>query len=234
MSAKDPNALWRVVHSLCVMDIKVNGIPAPCSAVDLHRGYAVLNDIGHATQLLLIPTDRVSGIEDPKLLAPSSVNYWQAAWDARRLFEVRIGRLVPREDIGLAVNSAFGRSQNQLHIHIDCVRTDVQQVLRVNEERIGFRWSSLAVALVGRHYRVMRIQGADLGSRDPFRLLAGGDAIAHADMGRETLVVIGYSTSNDKPGFILLSHRAESTTFDRAHGEDLLDHKCETLVPHAQ
>jgi CDP-diacylglycerol pyrophosphatase len=234
MGAKGSNTLWRVVHDLCVMDMKVNGIPAPCSVVDLHLGYAVLKDIGHATQFLLIPTDRISGIEDPTLLAPSSVNYWQAAWEARRLYEHRVGRTVPREDIGLAVNSAYGRSQNQLHIHIDCVRADVQQMLRANEERIGFRWSDLTDALAGRHYRVMRIQGADLGSRDPFKLLAGGDSVAYADMARETLVVIGYAASNGKPGFILLSDRVDSTTFDRAHGEDLLDHKCKTLAAHAE
>src|SRR6202012_6000231 len=74
-SAADPNALWHVVHDLCVTDAKVSGSPAPCSKVDLTRRYAVLKDIRGDTQLLLIPTDRVTGIEDSQLLAAGSPNY---------------------------------------------------------------------------------------------------------------------------------------------------------------
>jgi CDP-diacylglycerol pyrophosphatase len=124
-SAADPDALWHVVHDLCVTDAKVSGAPAPCSKVDLAHGYAVLKDIRGDTQLLLIPTDRVTGIEDPKLMAADAPNYWQDAWDARPIFEKRAGRAVPREALGLAINSLYGRTQNQLHIHIDCVRPSV-------------------------------------------------------------------------------------------------------------
>jgi CDP-diacylglycerol pyrophosphatase len=200
--------------------------------VDLTRGYAILKDIQGATQLLLIPTNRVTGIEDPQVLAPASPNYWQAAWEARRLFERRAGRPVPREDVGLAVNSLYGRSQNQLHIHIDCVRPEVQSALRTNALQIGPRWSDLNVDLAGRRYRVMGVEGADLGSRDPFKLLAEGDPSARADMGRETLVVIGASFPDGKPGFVLLSDRVDVATLDQGHGEDLLDHKCQTLTEH--
>ncbi len=225
-----PNALWRVVHDLCMTDMKASGNPAPCAKVDLARGYAVLKDIRGATQLLLIPTTRVSGIEDPQLLAPTSPNYWQAAWEARQLFERRAGRPVPRDEIGLAINSAYGRSQDQLHIHIDCVRPDVLRALRANEPKLRTRWSNLNVDLAGSHYRAMWIDGADLGSRDPFKLLADNDPKARADMGRETLVVVGASSAGGAPGFVLLSARANLATFDQGHGEVLLDHQCEVLT----
>jgi CDP-diacylglycerol pyrophosphatase len=43
------------------------GDPAPCALVDLRerdaKGYVVLKDLVGATQYLLIPTARVSGIE---------------------------------------------------------------------------------------------------------------------------------------------------------------------------
>jgi CDP-diacylglycerol pyrophosphatase len=224
-----PDALWHIVHDLCVIDMKANGLPAPCTAVNLSQGYAVLKDIRGQTQLLVIPTSRVTGIEDPKILEPTSPNYWQAAWETRPLFEKRIGRPVPREDIGLAINSFYGRSQNQLHIHIDCVRPDVQSALQANQAAIGPMWSDLNPDLAGRHYRVMRIEGADIGSRNLFKLLADGDPRARTDMGRETLVAIGATFRDGKPGFVLVSGRADLTTANVGHGEDLLDHDCKVL-----
>src|ERR1019366_4779095 len=155
-------------------------------AVDLKRRFAVVKDLRGATQLLLIPTDRITGIESPRLLAPKSPNYWQDAWDARPLFDRGAGRAVPRQDVGLAINSAYGRTQNQLHIHIDCAAVGVRDFLKANEKRIGGTWSALNLPFRGRRYRAMRVVGEDLGSADPFKLLAA-DPSARADMGRQTL-----------------------------------------------
>jgi CDP-diacylglycerol pyrophosphatase len=232
--AASPNALWRVVHDLCAPDMKLNGIPAPCSAVDLKRGFAVLKDMSGQTQMLVIPTRRILGIEDPRLLEPTSPNYWQAAWDARALFEKRAKRPVPRQDIGLAVNSVYGRSQNQLHIHIDCLRPDVAQALASNQARIEARWAPLGVDLVGRRYQAMRIDGEDLGPHDPFKLLAEGQPDARAAMGRQSLVLVGAAFADGHDGFILLSHPANMILFDNGHGEDLLDHRCGILEPHSK
>ena len=231
-SAADPNALWHVVHDLCVTDAKVSGSPAPCSKVDLGQRYAVLKDIRGDTQLLLIPTDRVTGIEDPQLLAAGSPNYWQDAWDALPLFAQRTGKPTGREDVGLAINSFYGRTQNQLHIHIDCVRPGVQRILAANQARIGTRWSDFDVPLTGHHYRVRRLEGADFGARDPFKLLADADPAARADMGKQTLVAIGETFADGRPGFILLVDHASLAPLDKAAGEELLDHSCAILGPH--
>jgi CDP-diacylglycerol pyrophosphatase len=231
-SAADPNALWHVVHDLCVTDIRVSGSPAPCSKVDLARGYAVLKDIRGDTQLLLIPTDRVTGIEDPKLLAAGSPNYWQDAWDALPIFAKRTGKPTGRGDVGLAINSLYGRTQNQLHIHIDCVRPGVQRILQANEARIGANWSEFGIPLTGHHYRVRRLEGADFAARDPFKLLADADPDARANMGRETLVAIGETFAGGRPGFILLVDHASLMPLDKAAGEELLDHSCAILGAH--
>ena len=48
-------------------------------------------------------------------------------------FPWALARLLPsavRVRISLAVNSTFGRSHNQLHIHIDCIGSDVKAALR--------------------------------------------------------------------------------------------------------
>jgi CDP-diacylglycerol pyrophosphatase len=224
----DPNALWRIVHTLCVTDMKVSGNPAPCARVDLKERYAVLKDIRGNTQLLLIPTDRLSGIEAPELLQPDAPNYFQDAWDARPLFDARAGHPVPREDIALAINSLYGRSQQQLHIHIDCVRPGVRDALARNLNRIGRRWAVLDASLNGRDYEAMRLAGDDLGDRNPFKLLAE-QPDARADMSRETLAVIGVVFSDGRPGFVLLSDQANPLTMDFGTAEDLMDHNCKVL-----
>jgi CDP-diacylglycerol diphosphatase len=124
--AADPSALWNITSGKCVPDMRDHKNPAPCTVVDLDAGFVILKDIVGATQFLAIPTARVTGIEDPAILAPNAPNYWDRAWRERALTEHLAGKPLPREALSLAVNSAYGRSQNQLHIHIDCVREDVQ------------------------------------------------------------------------------------------------------------
>ena len=224
------SALWHVVHDLCVTDMKVSGLPAPCVAVDLTHRYAILKDLRGATQMLLIPTDRVGGIETPSLLKPKSPNYWQDAWSARSLFEKNAGRSVPREDLGLAINSMFGRTQNQLHIHIDCLKPGVRDALAANQRGIGETWAPFPTALHGHRYRARRLMGADLGASNPFRLLAQ-DPRARAAMPRETLIVAGMTFAGGKPGFVLLADRADLAHGNQGAGEELLDHGCAALAP---
>jgi CDP-diacylglycerol pyrophosphatase len=223
--AADSGALWRVVHGLCVAHMRLDGHPAPCSKVDLFAGYAILKDRAGATQWLLVPTARLTGIEDPRLLAPETPNYWELSWENRGLLEQRAQRPLAREEIGLAVNSLHGRSQNQLHIHIDCVRADVVADLATRRDRIGPEWRPLDVELAGRRYLARWISEADLAANDPFRLAAEMPA-ARADMGRQTLVLIGAASRAGEPGFVLLNDQADADTGDRGHGEDLLDHAC--------
>jgi CDP-diacylglycerol pyrophosphatase len=101
----DPDALKKIVIDQCVPHDKASGDPAPCAAIDLAGGTALLKDRNGKTQFLLIPTEIVSGIEDKQLLAPDAPNYWQAAWDGRHQVEKRAGRDIPRDDIGMSINS---------------------------------------------------------------------------------------------------------------------------------
>jgi CDP-diacylglycerol pyrophosphatase len=224
----DPDALWRVVHGLCVTDKALTGLPAPCLAVDRARGFAVVPDPDSATQVLLVPTRRVLGIESPDLLASGSPNYWSFAWDARGYVERRARRTIPRDMIALAVNSAFGRTQRQLHIHIDCVRSSVRAALIAHRQMIASAWRPFPIALMGHSYRAMRLDGEVLGVQDPFKLLAQDDAAARADMGSRTLVVVG-TLFGGTPGFVVLAGRGNTPNNPEGAGEDLLDHGCALL-----
>jgi CDP-diacylglycerol pyrophosphatase len=225
----DPNALWQIVHYLCVPDQQQNGNPAPCARVALRqgveRGYVVLKDIRGKTQYLLLPTARVVGIESPAILAPGAPNYFADAWRARSFVAAAAHRALPREDIALAINSITGRTQNQLHIHIDCIRADVREALRRAAATIGPRWATLDVPLAQHRYRALRLAQPELDAVNPFVSLADDLRPRHEDMGAETLVVAGMNWDG-KPGFVFLAHRADLAAGDIASGEELQDHDC--------
>lgn len=218
----DPDALWTIVNGECVPNQRERGTPAPCAEVDPAQRSAVLKDLVGATQFLLIPTDRVSGIEDPAILAPTAPNYFAAAWRARTFVEQRAGEPLPRDMVSLAINSAAARSQNQLHIHVDCVRLDVREALARNVSRLGPGWAPFPEALAGGRYDAAVVAGAGLEAVDPFRLLADGLPGARGDMGRWTLVVVGAHLADGRPGFVVLAGRADGA--GSGHGEDLQDH----------
>jgi CDP-diacylglycerol pyrophosphatase len=227
--AADPDALWKIVHDRCVPNEEKTGLPAPCTAVDLAGGEgggtAVLKDLVGVAQFLLIPTSRLGGIESPELLAPDAPNYWDSAWQARRYVDERLQRNLPRDAVGLAINSAYGRSQAQFHIHVDCLREDVRAFLRAHESEIGTRWSEPRFRFNGHAYRALRIEGDTLGA-DPSKLLADGVPAARASMGEATLVLTGAIFTNGTGGFYLLADRVDLLAGDRASGEELLDHDC--------
>jgi CDP-diacylglycerol pyrophosphatase len=234
-SAADPDALWKIVHDRCVPNAAKTGEPAPCVVVDLQggegRGYAVLKDLVGVAQFLLIPTSRLDGIESPELLTPEAPNYWDATWQARAYVEDRLQRRLPRDAVGLAINSASGRTQAQFHIHVDCLRQDVRDFLRAHEDEIGPLWSAPRVRLAGHPYRAMRIDGGELRGVDPFKLLAEGVPEARAGMGEETLVLTGAVFADGRDGFYLLADRVDLLAGDRASGEELLDHDCGVAKP---
>jgi CDP-diacylglycerol pyrophosphatase len=225
--AADPDALWKIVHDKCVPAVEAGNGTGPCAAVDLERRVAVLKDINGANQFLLIPTDRVAGIETPSILDPGAPNYWAAAWQARSFMIAKAGKTVPRDEISLAINSPHGRSQNQLHIHIDCIAPEVLETLRASAPALTANWAPLAAALHGHHYRARRLDGEDL-TANLFTVLAeDGDAAMH--MPDETLVVVAWDFADGKPGFILLADRADLVAGDPASGEELQDHACAVL-----
>ena len=222
--------LWIIVHDECVPDQMKNHDPKPCVRVDLdggiEKGFAILKDIQGHTQFLLIPTATVSGIESPLLLSGDTPNYFADAWEARRYINEALHRVLPRDNIGLAINSLPSRSQDQLHIHVDCIRPDVQVALQAHEGSIGDAWAQLDVPLSGRRYQAMWVPGETLDTNDPFRLLAQGIPGASQDMADWTLVAVGSNRANGAPGFILLADHVNRADNDTAHGEDLMDHSC--------
>jgi CDP-diacylglycerol pyrophosphatase len=218
----DPDAIWKIVHNGCVADQRERGDPAPCTLVDDADGWAVLKDRDGAAQFLLIPTARVTGIEDPSIRGTHAPNYWEAAWTARRFVEQRLSKTLANDEISLAINSRWARSQNQLHIHVDCVRLDVRDTLRAMQAQVSSTWSPVVIA--GKQYEIMSLNADDLHNRNIFDLVADHLPPGQA-LDQETIVLVGAVSRNGENGFDLLVGRA-GTNGGTGHGEELQDHSC--------
>ncbi len=225
-ASDDRDALWKIMHDQCVPDEQANNNPAPCARVDLgsgvDKGYVILKDRVGVAQFLLIATRKISGIESPDIFAPDSPNYWAEAWQNRTYVSAAAKHDLAWDMIGLAINSQPARSQDQFHIHIDCLQPDVRALLAAHRGEIGTTWAELPFNLYGGRYFARRL--ADIASEDPFKLLASGMAGAAQNMGLETLVVAGISFAPAQNGFVLLASRTAPGYL--AHGASLLDYSC--------
>ncbi|AUT62921.1 CDP-diacylglycerol diphosphatase [Paraburkholderia terrae] len=220
IAAADPNALWNIVDHQCVPAARASGGAGFCTAVNLPGHYAILKDINGNTQYLLIPTDRVTGIESPSVLAADAPDYWADAWAARQYVGSRIGLTFPPDQLGLEINSQFRRTQNQLHIHMDCMQDDIiKDLARFRTIEPGqWHWTKLD----GSAYRVMRVLSLT-GENDPFRIVArdrqGSDVMA-----QQTILVTG-AGPKDSDGWLVVNSGLE---LDDGSGtaEGMLDHAC--------
>jgi CDP-diacylglycerol pyrophosphatase len=222
--------LWEVVHTACIPGEIQNHNPRPCTEVNLDggvdKGYAVLKDLRGTSQFLLIPTAEISGIESPELEKPDVPNYFADAWEVRKYVNVALRKTLPRDAISMAINSAASRSQDQLHIHVDCVREDVRAALLTHQAEIGEKWARLSIPLASHYYMALWVPGETLDATNPFKLVADGLPGAAQKMGDQALVVVGATRPDGVPGFIVLEDHVDRAHYDLAAGEELQDHAC--------
>ncbi len=221
LAAIDSNALWKIVDVRCVPSQQATGTPGQCTVVNLDKRYAILKDIVGRSQHLLIPTDRVTGIESPFILAPNAPDYWDDAWTSRLYVEKSVKRTLPDNQLGLEINSQFRRSQNQLHIHIDCMQGKISDALaRHAQDTPGeWHWDTLD----GQRYRIMRVTSLTQAD-NPFRIVARDNPNSQA-MAMQTVLVTGAGPSAKQDGWLIVNSGLD---IDNGSGtaEGLLDHAC--------
>ena len=118
------------------------------------------------------------------------------------------------------------RSQEQLHIHIDCMRDGATAALarhRADPPR-AWIWDTID----GTRYRIMRIPGPNF-DFNPFDLAAGPRTSPDV-MAQQTIFVTGAGPSAADAGWFVLN---SSLDIDGGTGssETLLDHRCEAAAP---
>jgi len=118
------NALWNLVE--CCMQSKP-GDPH-CRVYSKQYNYIVAKDASATKKeaYLIIPTIQLVGIESPLTLDSPTLDIWQDAW--AEATSKNPGKAEGKT--GLAINSAKSRDQDQLHIHMACVKPEVLTALR--------------------------------------------------------------------------------------------------------
>ncbi|WP_312681471.1 CDP-diacylglycerol diphosphatase [Stenotrophomonas chelatiphaga] len=223
------DALWRVIQRDCRPADRQPG----CLLLDesaLHR-HVLVKDHHGAYQYLLMPLDKISGIESAALYQPGSPNYFAAAWQARRFTEQALGRPLPRRFASLALNSPHGRSQHQLHIHVDCLRGEVAEGVAAQLAGLDSQWRPLPTRLRDHAYQALYLPGEQL-TANPLHLLE--QRVGLAAIGEWSLLVAGAEDAERGPGFVLLATRVDPESGNEASAEELQDHACAALTGSAQ
>ncbi len=224
------NALWHIVSRKCLPDQEKNGQPAPCSQVDVKQGYVVLKDEEGPLQYLLMPTAKITGIESPALLEDNTPNFFAQAWQARHFMSDKYGKPIDDANIALAINSKYGRSQNQMHIHISCLLPEAKAQFEEEAGQVGYSWQELPEKWKQHTYLARRVSPAELNEKGAFRLLADGIPGARDKMGDFGLAMVSLKSGD----FLLLANERNLVKLNTASTEEIQDHKCAILDPMPQ
>lgn len=169
------DALWGVVDKLCMANYQQKRDPAPCEQIYMPQGkaqgFSVLQNPRYPYHFILVPTAPLSGIESPLLLAGERTDYFGYAWLMRYRLAAEYGGPVPDDSLGMAINSAYGRSQNQLHIHLTCLREDVRRQLQAERPYIQEQWRPLPDKLLRHTYYARRVMQPTAMGIYPIRIL---------------------------------------------------------------
>jgi CDP-diacylglycerol pyrophosphatase len=228
--AAERQALWQVVRA-CVADYQTTGASFPCLAVNLSdgidRGSVVLRPPFGAPDTILAPTRKVVGVEDPWLQSPAAPNYFAAALRASAFVKKPDGSAPKLDEVALAVNSRFTRSQDQLHIHIGCASPRVREALPAlaASMKIG-EWARVHSLVPGSELWGIRAGRSNFDQLEPFRLVARRFAIENSDLNRFMVFVIGTQVANRDELVLLVaddSRQAQSGPFS---AEEVVDPGC--------
>ncbi len=210
-SRADRNALWARVQR-CVAEPK-----PPYRSCLLHNKphqFVVLKDgaPSKTAAYLLLPDFKVPGIESPDVFVLPILNFWQFGWD-----EAAAYLKVPAYRIGLAVNSAVGRSQDQLHMHLSCAAP--KAVAALAAAHLTQHFQAAPFVEIGRKTYNARLVDALTGKDSPFKLILEIPG-AKEHMRDQTIAVIGARGG----GYYVVQDFAHGS--DDGVAEALLDETC--------
>lgn len=214
----NPDALWHIVHDQCAVAV------APCVLVD-DKERQVFYRIPGGIQVLAMPIDKITGVEDPALLKPETPNFFADAWDRRSLVLSMLPKPISRDSISLVVNAQTARSQNQLHIHIDCLSAETRDDFRKAATTATEQWALIGFKINGHDFLARKVKGPMLDGFNPFLEIAKTLKDPTTQMYRQNVIVVGAEFS-DGPGFLAITDTAPAEKLGYGSGENVQDHDC--------
>jgi len=227
--------LRQVTTGLCVPNARLIGLAAPCRQVVEDPGFAVLRAPGERQHFILVPLRPLRGLESPALWQPGQPNWFGPAWRQRWYLSAWGRAPVADERIALALNAPSGRSQDQLHVHLACLRPEVREQLWRLAPALDDHWRALPKALAGSRYQARRLSETQLLATNFFQALASQPPYPLPDP-RLSLAVVALPSRDASRQFLLLAGRAGSQPGDQGSAERLLAADCQgtTAAPATQ
>ncbi|WP_159565941.1 CDP-diacylglycerol diphosphatase [Budvicia diplopodorum] len=223
--------LWNIVSQECIPQ----ALPANPSCLkvvltpDAQRGYLVFKDRRGPLHFLLMPTTPIGGIESDTLLDATTTDYFQKAWQERTFIAQKSEQPVPRDIVSLTVNSSYGRSQDQLHIHISCIKPEVKAHLEAQLGRFSERWTPVEYGINNHEYIARTLTDSQFQQMSPFLRLAQEVPGADKQMGMYGLALVAYTSKNRVPMYLLLANKFDLLALDFGYTGDIQDYQCDLL-----
>jgi CDP-diacylglycerol pyrophosphatase len=209
--ATDRNALWKRVQSCAAVKNPPQG---SCLFHSASKHFVLLKDGDPAKPraYLILPTDRVPGIESPAVFGEPLLDIWRYGWEEGLIYVK-----APVSRIGMAINSKPGRNQDQLHIHVSCSSLQTRQALE--HANVTSHWGTRPFVTIGnRTYNAILVTSL-AGKQSPWVLVSELPG-AKSDMGDHTIAVV--ATKNGS--WYVLDDYAHG--HDKATAEAVLDERC--------
>lgn len=222
------DGLWRNVQQRCLAGATASH--PDCAQVDRSRELVLYKDAIGTSHYLVIPARPVTGVDDGKAWDGTGANPWAFGWEARGIVGQSLGKAVPDDMLGLAVNSQASRSQDQLHIHLDCISAAARAFVNGASGPIGTDWTSLRFDGKPVHARFIPAAAPVL-SADPFALV-GGRADEPAASRASALppdrgIFVTYGRDRQgRPGFFVVDQPVHAAAGSNGHASDFLDRRC--------
>lgn len=228
ISAGLPRTSLRAVVEGCIL-AKRFALTFPCLRIGTgEKGatpYVVLRVPGSRTHLLVMPAEAIPGLEDPRLQGASYGSLWVEALATRPLVSEGAGFAISNAFIGLAVNADRVRSQDQLHIHVECIRPRYLQSIRAQAAGLDRDGGVKSMIVAGEHFTARRIGRTDVERGNLFTLLASASP-AGAGLSRVGALLVSEEASPQgsvaDDGMLLLAAPHQERTVEK-----LLDNGCE-------
>ncbi|MGP1956326.1 MAG: CDP-diacylglycerol diphosphatase [Arsenophonus sp. NC-PE1-MAG3] len=215
--------LWQTINQQCIPEFKNGNLHQPCIKVDQKNLYVIFKDMKGPLHNLLLPLDKISGIESPILQQKNTKNYFILAWQNRALFIKSASKPINEKFLSLAINSKYGRSQDQLHIHLACLKPEVYQIIKENEDTITTSWQPLKDKINNHQYMAIKVPAFYINKISPFIYLEKYAVEQDSDISYYGLAMMPSTQKNE---FILLTTRFKLLDLNFGSVGAIQDYQC--------
>lgn len=217
------DSLWKNVQERCLATNAERH--RDCAIVDRERGFVLYKDAIGPSHYLVIPDHKVTGIDDPEVWAAEKQNQWAFGWDARSIVGKSIDRSLPDSLVGLAINSKVSRSQDQLHIHLDCISESAREFVRGSGGSIGTTWSDFRYR--GKPVRAVLIPSATPAMAfNPFEVIKESLRASPGPVADRGVFVTYVERPEGSSGFVIVDQPVDAAVGSYGHASDFLDRGC--------